>query len=706
MDQLRETGTQFDGKLDHLEGVETRQADRAADQRTAQRTSRAMVQHQLDDDEDGEEEGELEAEEMVDVAQEGVAGPGGELPHKKKIEKAFGRELGGVKAHVGGPAGDAADEMGAEAFATGDNVAFQQEPDLHTAAHEAAHVVQQEGGVQLLGGVGKAGDAHEREADAVADATVAGQSAAPLLAKYGRGGDSAGGQVQHEKTQKSKNKKSKAPPPKPKGPEPREATEEEFNPYMMEGEDALLGFSETKKNAGLLHNVLVSLANMESVHKQVIEDYDKAKKDLAKTKEKSALEQVLGGIFTLIDLASGVGGIIKLAKTVSAGARGMQTAYALYKMGADMTHAPSKTGQAIKDIGGAVADADLKSTYEAAKGVFSADPVEPDAILADANNAAIVAGHEALLQLQGNQFAYNFSQVSGDHRKAGLDLGQMAKGVQILAKADKVLPSAAIKRIESFTSQCEAMEKEITTTLGKMEATLKAIKGGGAEAIASPVDRSVFEKVQSWKASGDAKFKSIGVAMDQSTKHVTFNGHGIDTGDGALQKLAGVTYSCHRYSEEIGQTQQGTLYISDPNAVAELRPFLIDDMAAMDNWMGTGGAEKEMNALMPGAQKFQVSMSMCKALMSLTDNYYYVDATVHLWKGSTKGGVIVNRHKGPWYEKWWGTPEFEQFWSSSLGREYAFVQEGRGDKKQIPFATKKEVDDSTHVPEPTYGGMM
>jgi hypothetical protein len=51
--------------------------------------------------------------------------------------------------------------MGAEAFATGDQVAFGAAPDLHTAAHEAAHVVQQRQGVQLKGGVGEVGDAYE-----------------------------------------------------------------------------------------------------------------------------------------------------------------------------------------------------------------------------------------------------------------------------------------------------------------------------------------------------------------------------------------------------------------------------------------------------------------------------------------------------------------------------------------------------------------
>jgi hypothetical protein len=40
-------------------------------------------------------------------------------------------------------------------YATGNHVAFKGAPNLHTAAHEAAHVVQQRGGVQLKGGVGQ-----------------------------------------------------------------------------------------------------------------------------------------------------------------------------------------------------------------------------------------------------------------------------------------------------------------------------------------------------------------------------------------------------------------------------------------------------------------------------------------------------------------------------------------------------------------------
>jgi len=116
------------------------------------------------------------------AAAHGTSGSGGALPHLDRIQQSFGRhDVSGVEAHVGGRAAEATQAMGATAYASDGAVAFGQSPDLFTAAHEAAHVVQQRGGVQLMGGVGKAGDAYERHADAVAEKVVAGQSAEGLL---------------------------------------------------------------------------------------------------------------------------------------------------------------------------------------------------------------------------------------------------------------------------------------------------------------------------------------------------------------------------------------------------------------------------------------------------------------------------------------------------------------------------------------------
>ena len=132
------------------------------------------------------------ADEVHAAADRGTAAQGAALPHAAAIAAAFGpvhgQKVAQIQAHVGGSAGEACDEMGAEAFAAGDHVAFQSAPDLHTAAHEAAHVVQQARGVNLYGGVGEAGDAYEAHADEVADRVVAGDSAADLL-----GGDAGTG---------------------------------------------------------------------------------------------------------------------------------------------------------------------------------------------------------------------------------------------------------------------------------------------------------------------------------------------------------------------------------------------------------------------------------------------------------------------------------------------------------------------------------
>lgn len=140
------------------------------------------------------------------AAARGVDGGGGALPHLDTIQAAFGAyDVSGVSAHVGGAATDACDAMGAQAYATGDQVAFRGAPDLHTAAHEAAHVVQQRAGVHLAGGVGREGDPYEQHADRVADAVVAGEPAEYLLGQMaGPTAAGGGGAVQTKSVQLKK----------------------------------------------------------------------------------------------------------------------------------------------------------------------------------------------------------------------------------------------------------------------------------------------------------------------------------------------------------------------------------------------------------------------------------------------------------------------------------------------------------------------
>jgi hypothetical protein len=135
------------------------------------------------------------------AAEDGLRGSRGSLPFASQIQQSFGRhDVSSVAAHVDGAAKKANSSMGSLAYATGNSIAFGQSPDLHTAAHEAAHIVQQRAGVHLSGGVGQSGDRYERHADAVAARVVQGRSAEDLLDEYAPTSSGSSG-VQHRVVQ-------------------------------------------------------------------------------------------------------------------------------------------------------------------------------------------------------------------------------------------------------------------------------------------------------------------------------------------------------------------------------------------------------------------------------------------------------------------------------------------------------------------------
>ncbi|MBM4387419.1 MAG: DUF4157 domain-containing protein [Deltaproteobacteria bacterium] len=146
--------------------------------------------------------GGVGTKDVHETAAKGVSGGGGSLPHLDAIQSSFGSyDVSGIKAHAGSGASSACSSLGAEAYTSGSDVAFKSTPDLHTAAHEAAHTIQQSAGVQLSGGVGKAGDQYERHADAVADRVVQGGSAEGLLNAFTGAKTSGKGGVQKKEVQ-------------------------------------------------------------------------------------------------------------------------------------------------------------------------------------------------------------------------------------------------------------------------------------------------------------------------------------------------------------------------------------------------------------------------------------------------------------------------------------------------------------------------
>jgi len=127
------------------------------------------------------------------TAASGIEGGGGRLPHLAAIQKSFGHhDVSDVTAHTGAAADDACRDLGAVGYAMDGVVALSGAADLHTAAHEAAHVVQQRKGVALSTGVGQVGDRYEQHADAVADRVVRGESAVDLLDGFAGSGGGSG----------------------------------------------------------------------------------------------------------------------------------------------------------------------------------------------------------------------------------------------------------------------------------------------------------------------------------------------------------------------------------------------------------------------------------------------------------------------------------------------------------------------------------
>jgi hypothetical protein len=128
------------------------------------------------------------------IAKSGFQGAGENLPYSALIQTAFGKySLSQVRAYTNQSAQAANKSIGAAGYAMDNKIAFRDsDPDLWVVAHEAAHIIQQQRGVDVKNGVGEIGDSHEQHANSVADAVVQGQSAESLLSSYSSASISSG----------------------------------------------------------------------------------------------------------------------------------------------------------------------------------------------------------------------------------------------------------------------------------------------------------------------------------------------------------------------------------------------------------------------------------------------------------------------------------------------------------------------------------
>jgi hypothetical protein len=106
------------------------------------------------------------------------------------MERSFGRDLSHVRVHTDADAAASARRLNAHAYTVGDHIVFgggryapERTDGRRLLAHELTHTIQRRSGryVQPSGTVSDPGDRHEREADAVADAVVAGRAVTPSV---------------------------------------------------------------------------------------------------------------------------------------------------------------------------------------------------------------------------------------------------------------------------------------------------------------------------------------------------------------------------------------------------------------------------------------------------------------------------------------------------------------------------------------------
>lgn len=134
------------------------------------------------------------AERTRRAASDVLATPNTRLPHGDAIQASFGHHaVADTPAHVGPAVTEHLQGIGAEGLAAGGHAAFAGAPSVHTAAHEATHIVQGRAGLKPSGGVGQAGDTYEQQADAVADTVASGQSAESMLDDIVQQGTPGGG---------------------------------------------------------------------------------------------------------------------------------------------------------------------------------------------------------------------------------------------------------------------------------------------------------------------------------------------------------------------------------------------------------------------------------------------------------------------------------------------------------------------------------
>ena len=587
------------------------------------------------------------------VAKEGLTGTPQKLPHLDKVQGAFeGHDLSNVKAYVGGPAAKAAKEMGASAYATGDKVAFKEQPDVKTVAHEAAHVVQQREGVSLKGGVGEKGDKYEKAADAVAEKVggVRPKRTGFVDVSNQETDVQCMQQVQMENEQPSTESEEA-------GVKVKNQTGDIAETSLNSGNSKLRGAVDSGR---ILENKIADMMSIEGLMAEWQKQFDKAAEDFweaTKEKKPSDTEQFLMCLSLVASLAGGILAIREIAKeghnVIKLWKEGQKTGWDIVE----------SAGKVIKvgggDVPGAVKSS-IQSTPRGQKPPYQAVKAV-DQSLADGINTL----HTALQLVQENEIQETFSAMRSQMDGAYTDYQNACTNlIDIQADGDLVTKDR-IELISKYDDTFKTLSTNAANTLKSQAELFDAILyGAGAELRADGEDgptqaRGVFDVIRSWGNDDSKKrwLSSLWLFHEQKTKTIEFKRLGWVLTDnewpskkknlsrkGTQYLAAGYVYGSY--------PERSVLRISKNSAAVEMHkkvPGLSWQKEGEDCWNLEISHEAGW-AIRSLAKQAPYSMM---SIIAGACEVKFVD--VH---NKPVGEPIVHERMGSFYEYWYNTPQY------------------------------------------------
>lgn len=613
------------------------------------------------------------------AAAHGIQGATQELPFRDEIEAATGHDLSGVKAHIGGAGAEASAAMGAEAYATGDHVVFAGQPDKHTAAHEAAHVIQQRGGVQLKGGVGEAGDSYEQQADAVGDAVVRGESArdlVPITAAPEHG-------IQMKRSARGA------------------ARAVDIGNIIQHGRAASRELVSASLKATALLKVIDALIRSDAVRAETRDAYDRASDAYAEAKRPSNLQVFFSFVTTLSELGLGGYGIYK-------GIHGAITAVRQTGTALDITAAARRMGS--RDVGDGVVEI-AKATRDVGKnlgtaaqggksisGAVGGAPVDLAKQLIDVVAYNSDAANAAFLALAQGQVEVSMIDLAGDGARGYGELIALYEDLTNVARDGYHIPEAQLSLVSDVADQASAAATTFADRMLACQQLWSAYQGGGREALVDEKERGVFETVAEWRRTGDPRADGVHVAGDERRVQYNFDIEPYQDGElrgGGVERV----WTCHAFGTEVQQSASGELSLS-ADALRALEPALQAETSG-----DRGVAQRQMQRA-PATRLHNVrrtcSASLAKSLAAIGVHAITSHATVTFNVAGETETISGPHSEGSWFEQWWDTPNFSRFWGTALGGRYGFLYDKQKSERIAFMAGIARQAESTRTNMPDY----